>query len=86
MLYIDNILFFIILCISLGLFMKNMKKVYQNISLGQEIPYLEKKKKGTMDFSIKNCFRTRKNKQETISWSSSFLCLYWIFYYQFRII
>ena len=44
MLYIDNILFFIILCISLGLFIKNMKKVYQNISLGQEIPLLRKKK------------------------------------------
>ena len=44
MLYLDNILFFIILCISFGLFIKNMRKVYQDISLGQEVPYLEKKK------------------------------------------
>ena len=83
MLYLDNILFFIILCMSFGLFIKNMRKVYQNISLGQEVPYLEKKKKERWILVLKTALgQGRMNKKPLVG----FLCLYWIFYYQFRII
>ncbi|EMY3559182.1 (Fe-S)-binding protein [Flavobacterium psychrophilum] len=35
--YLDNILFFIILCIGIGYFAVNVKKIIRNIKLGQEI-------------------------------------------------
>ncbi|GEJ32436.1 putative Fe-S oxidoreductase N-terminal region [Flavobacterium psychrophilum] len=35
--YLDNILFFIILCIGIGYFAINVKKIIRNIKLGQEI-------------------------------------------------
>ena len=44
MFYFDNILFFILLVIGIGLFIKNMKKVYQNISLGKKTPHINQRK------------------------------------------
>ena len=35
--YLDNILFFIILCIGIGYFAINVKKIIRNIKLGKEV-------------------------------------------------
>jgi hypothetical protein len=37
MIYIDNILFAIILTIGVGFFVKNVKKLIRNIKLGQDV-------------------------------------------------
>lgn len=45
MLYWDNFLFLLILMMGISIFIKNMKRIYTNISLGQKTPYINQRKK-----------------------------------------